>query len=206
MGYYYNPADDVIVDEPGAWAVDVRVWHDGLCSGGATISPYPEGDVLGSDDGRYWVYVVGPGQPRLEINAPSPGYFDVGTTVDSVTIEGRLPADFNSAVVEYTIGMPGYVLEQGEVEPVGRNFQFTYDPVTLRQDFPNIDLMGRDDRQPGLTDTITISMLLRGETDGAVEYFANTVTLQGQRVFVGGDGQGFNDLWAPRQSGGRVTP
>ena len=206
VGYYYKPADNVIVDEPGAWAVDVRVWHDGQCSGGATIPPYPQGDVLGSDNGRYWVYVVEPNQPRLEINAPSPGYFDIGDTVHPVTIEGRLPADLDNAVVEYTISMPGTILEQGEVEPVGRTFEIVYDPVTLQQDFPNIDLIGRDDRRPGLADTISIGMLLSGEADAATEYYANTVTLQGQRVFVGGDGQGFEDLLTPRRSGGRVTP
>jgi len=206
VGYYYNPADNVIVDEPGAWAVDVRVWHDGQCSGGATVPPYPQGDVLGSDNGRYWVYVVDPDRPRLEINAPSPGYFDIGDTVQPVTIEGRLPADLDNAVVEYTISMPGTILEQGEVEPVGRKFEIVYDPVALKQDFPNIDLMGRDDRRPGLADTIIIGMLLSGEADTATVYYANTVTLQGQRVFVGGDGQGFEDLSTPRRSGGRVSP
>lgn len=206
VGYYYDPSDDVVIDEPGAWAVDVRVWHDGLCSGGATVPPYPEGDVLGSDEGRFWVYVVEAGQPRVEINAPSPGYHDVGATVQPVTIEGRLPVELDDAVVAYTISMPGYILEQGEIEPVGRNFEIVYDPVTLRQDFPNIDLVGRDDRRPGLADTIMISILLSGEVDGATEYFANTVTLQGQQFYVGGDGQGFHDLLTPRRSGGRVTP
>ena len=206
VGYYYEPADDVIVNEPGAWAVDVRVWHDGLCSGGATISPYPEGDVLGSDDGRYWVYVVEPDQPRLKINTPVPGYLEIGATINPVRIKGRLPANLDDVVVEYTMSMPGYILEHGEVEPVGRRFEITYDPVTLRQDFPNIDLIGRDDRRPGLTDTITIGLLVRGETDGAVEYYANTITLQGQQVYVGGDGQGFEDLRIPRRSRGRVAP
>lgn len=206
VGYYYNPADDVIVDEPGAWAVDVRVWHDGQCSGGATVPPYPQGDVLGSDNGRYWVYVVDPDQPRLEINAPSPGYFDIGDTVQPVTIEGRVPADFDTAVMEYTISMPGTILEQGEVEPVDGRFEIVYDPVALRQDFPNIDLIGRDDRRPGLADTIMISMLMRWESGPVSVSRANTVTIQGQRIFVGGDGQGFRDLRAPRQSGGRVTP
>ena len=53
IGYFYDPGDDFIVDEPGLWSVDVNVWHDGQCSGGATIPPYPSGDVLGSDDGTY---------------------------------------------------------------------------------------------------------------------------------------------------------
>ena len=206
VGYYYDPADDVVVDEAGAWSVDVRVWHDGLCSGGATISPYPEGDVLGSDDGRYWVYVVEPDHPRLEINAPAPGYFDIGDTIRPVKIIGRVPADFDTAVVEYTISLPGYILEHGEVEPIGRRFEIAYDPVTLRKDFPNIDLMGRDDRRPGLSDTIIIGLLLRGETGGGVDYRANTITLQGQQVYVGGDAQGFNDLRTPRRPGGRVSP
>ena len=54
-------ADDVTVDEAGAWTVDVRVWHDGRTSGGQTVPPYPTGDVLGSANGRYWFYAVPPG-------------------------------------------------------------------------------------------------------------------------------------------------
>jgi len=206
VGYYYNPGDNVIVDESGAWAVDVRVWHDGQCSGGATVPPYPQGDVLGSDNGRYWIYVVDPDQPRIEINAPSPGYFSIGDTVQPVTIEGRVPANFDTAVVEYTISMPGYILEQGEVEPVDGRFEIVYDPVALHQEFPNIDLIGRDDRRPGLSDTIVISMLMTWESGPVTVSRANTVTIQGQRIFVGGDGRGFRDVRAPRQSGGRVTP
>ena len=53
IGYHYDPDGDFAVTEPGLWSVDVHVWHDGQCSGGSTIPPYPSGDVLGSDGGRY---------------------------------------------------------------------------------------------------------------------------------------------------------
>jgi hypothetical protein len=206
VGYYYEPTDDLTVDEPGAWSVDVRVWHDGQCSGGATIPPYPEGDVLGAEDGRYWFYATEPGQPRLEVNTPRPGFLEIGAVVEPVTIEGRVSRDLDRVVVDYTISMPGFILEHGEVVATGGRYQIIYDPVTLNRDFPNLDLQGIEDKRPGLTDTISIGLLARGESSGTVEYRANTVTLQGQQVYVGGDGQGFNDLRTPRLPGGRRSP
>ena len=56
----------------------------------------------------------------------------------------------------------------------------------LHNDFPNLDLVGRDDGSPGLADTIAIGLLFRGQGESGIVYRANTVTLQGEQVFVGG--------------------
>jgi len=205
VGYYYDPTEDVVLDEPGAWAVDVRVWHDGLCSGGATISPYPEGDVLGSDDGRYWVYVIEPENPRLEILAPQPGYLSIAGTIPTIEIETRIPRSFADPSLAYTISMPGYILEQGETEPVDDSLTVEYDPVTLQHTYPNLDLSGKDDRGPGLADTISIGLLLC-DGDTSADCRANTMTIQGQQVFVGGNGKGFTVLGELRHPSHRSVP
>ncbi len=185
VGYFYDPADDFVVDEPGLWSVDVRVWHDGLCSGGQTVPPYPSGDVLGSEDGRYWFYVVPEEGPRLDVSAPEPGFLVFEDQVSPITIGGSLPPGLSGATIDYTISMPGYILAQGQITPTGDSYQISFDPVSLQQDFANLDLVGRDDGQPGLSDTFAIGLLLQGERGGQTVYYANSLTLQGERVYVG---------------------
>jgi hypothetical protein len=184
IGYFYAPDDDFTVTEAGLWSVDVRVWHDGQCSGGATIPPYPSGDVLGSEDGRYWFYVVPAGSPSLAVSSPSPGFLSFGEVVTPITIAGPVPAGLSGATVDYTISMPGYILQHGQVTPSGGTYQIVFDPAALHQDFPNLDLIGRDDHRPGLADTFAIGLLLRGREGSRTVYRANTITIQGEQVFV----------------------
>jgi len=185
VGYFYDPDDDFIVDEAGLWAVDVRVWHDGQCSGGTTVPPYPSGDVLGSEDGRYWFYVVPANSPRLDVSSPASGILSFGDEVKPIAITGSVPAGLSGATVDYTISMPGYILAHGQVTPSGGTYRITFDPAALHQDFPNLDLVGRDEGRPGLSDTFAIGLLLRGQSGSATVVQANTITIQGEQVFVG---------------------
>jgi hypothetical protein len=184
VGYFHDPEDDFVVHEPGLWTVDVRVWHNGQCSGGQTIPPYPSGDVLGSDEGRYSFYVVPRDSPRLDIASPAPDRlsFDLGLT--PILITGTVPGGLNGVTIDYTIAMPGFILVQGEVTPTLGVYTIVFDPVSLHEEFPNLDLVGRDDYLPGLADTFSVGLLLQGEHAGEAVYLANTVTIQGDHVFV----------------------
>lgn len=185
IGYFYNPTDDFVVDEPGLWTVDVHVWHDGLCSGGHTVPPYPSGNVLGSEQGRYWFYVVQRDAPRLDVSAPAPGFLSFPGGVAPVTISGTVPITLTDAVVDYTITMPGFILEHGRVSVTNGTYTVIFDPVALARDFPNLDLIGRDARNlPGLADTFAIGLLMRGrDMSGDPVYRANALTILGQEVF-----------------------
>jgi hypothetical protein len=185
VGYFYNPNGDFVVDEPGLWSVDIRVWHDGLCSGGATVPPYPTGDVPGSEDGRFWFYVVPDSAPRLEVSSPSPGFLSFDHEVTPIVITGTMPAGLSAATVEYTISMPGYILAHRMATINGNTYQLTFDPVALQQEFPNLDLLGRDSHKAGLSDTFAIALLLQAQRGGSTIYHANTITIQGQQLFIG---------------------
>jgi hypothetical protein len=190
VGYYADPGDDLPVNEAGLWSVDVRVWHDGRCSGGQTVPPYPSGDVLGSTDGRYWFYVVPPGTESLDVSSPTPGWLTWNHAVTPIEIQGSVPEGLDDVTVEYTISMPGYILQRGQVTPAGGAYRFIFDPEALQRDYPNLDLTGRDTWRAGLADTISIGLLLRGRQGGQTVYRANTITFQGDQVYVGGVGLG----------------
>ena len=184
VGYFYDPAGDFILDEPGAWRVKVRVWHNGTCSGGQTMPPYPSGDVLGSEDGEFVVYVVPKEAKDLDVVTPRPGILSFHNGVEPLKISGLLPEGFTSGVLDSTISIPGFILAHQRAEVSGGSYQIDLDPVTLNRDFPNLDLVGTDDENAGLSDTINVGLLFEGEKDGARLYFANTVTFQGREVFV----------------------
>jgi hypothetical protein len=185
VGYFFSD-DSFAVDEPGVWTVDDNVWHDGACSGGSTVSPYPAGGVLGSDDGVYRFYVPTPDQPPLEISSPVPGFLVFADEVYPVNIRARVPSGLENATLHYTITMPGVVLDQGKVKAKGRRVELVFDAETLHDSFPNLDLWGRElPGRPGLSDTISIGLLLEGTLDGGQVYRAATVTLQGEEVSVG---------------------
>jgi len=59
--------------------------------------------------------------------------------------------------------------------------------VALHEDFPNLDLTGRDEWRAGLADTIAIGLLLQSRSGGSTIYRANTITIQGDQVFIGDD-------------------
>lgn len=207
VGYVYDPTAGIVVDEPGVWSVAVDAWHDGACSGGRTVPPYPRGTVLGAGDGRYHVYVVERGAPRLEVSRPRPGVLApaaISGTVEPVVVAGPLPADLRQVTVAYTLTMPGWILEQDEAAVENGRWAVEIDPVRLNASFPNLDLQGRDEaNRPGHSDTLSLTLLLRGESGSAVEHRANTVTLQGPQVFVGGDGRGLVEPPPPRRPAGR---
>ncbi len=194
VGYFYDPDDDFVVTEPGLWAVDVRVWHEGrigtgeqvLCATDPAHYDCPSGDVLGSDGGRYWFYVVPRGSERLDVSAPSPGFLAFDQEVTPIVVSVALPAGLGGATVDYTLSMPGFILAHGQATLQGDTYEVVFDPVALSADFPNLDLVGRDapDR-PGLADTFSIGLLLRGQSAEGAVYRANTLTIQGEQVFVG---------------------
>jgi hypothetical protein len=171
------------VNEPGVWSVEVWVEHDRRYGpGGWVPTGHNTGTVLGASQGRYAFYVVESGAPRLNITAPSPGFLTwPNNTVAPVNIVGTVPPGTSGAVISYTITMPGVILEQGTVIPAGNTFTVSYDPVTLHDSFPNIDLSTPEEQRPGLSDEVLITLFMIG---GDGSYRANTVTLFGEEVFV----------------------
>jgi hypothetical protein len=161
IGYFYDPADDLAVGEPGLWSVDIRVWHDGQIGDGENVlcasdpsEPCPTGDVLGSENGRFWFYVVPQGSPRLDVSSPAPGFLSFSESVTPITISGQVPPGLSEVTVDYTISMPGTILEQGQVEQSGDTYEIQFDPAALHMEFPNLDLVGRDmPGRAGLADT-----------------------------------------------------
>lgn len=195
VGYFYAPWDSFVVDEPGRWTANVRVWHDGRIGSGQQVDcdpanpfdplrPCPSGDVLGSIDGHFSFYVVPPESPRLALATPAPGRLIFGQEVSPINISGPVPPGITNAAIDYTISMPGFILEEGQAQIANGSFSLSFDPKSLHDDFPNLDLTGRHGPGPGLADTFSFGLLLTGQQEGQKIYQATTLTIQGDRVYV----------------------
>jgi len=141
---------------------------------------------MGSDDGGYQVYVVPAGSAALRLASPLPGWLELAGEVEPIGFSGRIPAQLSGVTVDYTITMPGTILDQGRARIAGGRWVVEYDPVALHADFPNLDLIGREDHRPGLADTVIVSLLLSGDGPSGPVWRATSVTLQGQQVHVAG--------------------
>ncbi|HEY3128583.1 MAG TPA: hypothetical protein VGL91_03935 [Acidobacteriota bacterium] len=175
VGYYYRPQDDFIIDEPGIYTVDVRVTFDGQTSAGQLTPPLPTGHVLGSADGRFFVYVVARGSAPLSLNFPETQLLPRPAAQLDVTASA--PAGFTIKNGHMTTMMPGFLLQTGELPSGGASLSFRYDPATLARDFPNLD-------QDPPADVVTITLFASGtDTKGNPGYAARVLTLHGQQLY-----------------------
>jgi len=68
-GYFYNPDGDFVVDEPGRWTVDVHPVQDTVVpSTGLPPTCHNTGDLLGSREGQFTIYVVERDAPPLALD------------------------------------------------------------------------------------------------------------------------------------------
>ncbi len=194
VGYFYDPLDNFIVDEPGVWSVKVVTPFEGQTSAGQVTEPFPTGDILGSTNGTFHFYVVDKVSPPLEVDIPGYSWVEPGNGPIDIPV---LPTDELSEVsVHRTTVMPGFLLEEADTSPT----TYTYDAPTLSQDFPNIDLIDQDSRTG--VDTITMSFLVSGvDGGGNTVHRARQVLLQGEELMAPAQesafhiNSGLNDAW-----------
>ena len=187
IGYFADPASDFVVDEPGVWTVHVAVLHDGMTSAGPVEPPYPTGGVLGSADGRFQVYVVPRDTARIDFGLPDIALYALGFDGHlpaALRFSPRIPEGWSDVDGVYTISMPGFILEEGTLEPGEEVLEVVYDPARLQEDFPNIDLRERGEGEPGLSDEVFISVLLSGtDASGQRVHAAKIITLVGEDIY-----------------------
>lgn len=99
-----------------------------------------------------------------------------------VVFSGTVPSGWQNITGAFTAIMSGYILEEGELTVEGDIFSYTFDPLHLHRDFPNLDVV-EPEGSAALADTFTF--LLSGQESGReMQHRARTVVLQGQRLLA----------------------
>ncbi|MBN1417186.1 MAG: hypothetical protein JXP34_00325, partial [Planctomycetes bacterium] len=167
----------VAATRPGRYEVTLRGIHDGSISSGPVRPPYPEGDLLGTPDGRFSFYVVE--DEREEATGRSACALDVKAIEEApgrVRVQGSVPRAWDAAEVRLTATFPGVVLEERRLEIAAGRFEWVYDLEASRRSFPNLD--------PDPVDTICITLFASGRVEREIRYRASRIILQGRRIHV----------------------
>ena len=175
IGYYYEPEDNFVVDQPGRYTVDLRVTYNGRTSAGQVTAPFPQGRVLGTAQGRFAVYVVSPHSAPLAINVPRHSFLRPPA---DFTVTATAPAGLTLTEGHMTALMPGVVLEDGPLSVRANGLRYEYDPVALAAGVPILDVERHG--RPVAADVITVSLFGQGtDSAGQPSYAARVLTLHG---------------------------
>ena len=180
IGYFYQPHQDFQVTTPGVYSVEVTATFDSSTSAGPMSPPYPTGTVLGAVNRGFEIYVV-PNKGPILLTPHSA--FSTVRGMSSVPLIVESVGETSSGTVHYTIGMPGFLLEEGAVDLTDGWATVTYDPLRLVRTFPNIDTASGKTRlsHAGLVDTVWISVMLEGDDSS---FYARQFTLQGPDLYA----------------------
>ena len=174
VGYFYDPSADFVATEAGVYNAAVTVMHTGMTSAGLVEAPYPQGSVLGADNGSFDFYVASADAAPAVVASQLPR-----TLPDDTRLALKLaPSRATTATkMHSSVTMPGFLLAQHE----SSSSEFSYDATALHSDFPNLDLPGGQLRKANGADTVTLSFLLETLGDnGETKFEGRTATIQGE--------------------------
>ncbi len=182
VGYFYDPADDFVADQPGTWRVSLTVTHDGQSSAGPVEPPFPTGGPL-TPDGRSFTFVVAdpatlPLAVETDVAEYGPEDWWQWGLIPTATFEAALPPGFTLDSARVTVSMPGIVLADGAAEVIDGKLRWVLDAQALNEVVDSFDVY------PNFADTVTVTFHAVGTLSGQLTRAVGTTTTHGARVPV----------------------
>ena len=177
VGYFYDPALDFKIEEPGVYDVEVFVTHSGMTSAGQVEPPFPRGGILGGNGKSFKFYAVTTESKTALLKSPN-----VTKLPNSLELNFELGSKNGNEMTDMfqTTVMPGFLLEHSS----GPSMQYAYNATELNKSFPNLDLASGERVKTNGSDTVTFSFLLSGKNSvGDTIYEARQVLLQGEKLY-----------------------
>ena len=177
VGYFYDPALDFEIEEPGVYDVDVLVTHTGLTSAGQVEPPFPSGGILGGNGKSFKFYAVTKESKTAQLKSPN-----LTKLPNSLELNFELGSKNGNEMtgMYQTTVMPGFLLEHSS----GTSMQYAYNATELNKSFPNLDLASGASVKTNGSDTVTFSFLLSGKNSaGDTVYEARQILLQGEKLY-----------------------
>ncbi len=188
VGYFYDPADDFVLDQVGLWTVNLAVTHDGLTSAGPVRPPYPTGGLLTPDGSTFTFVVIDRDTDTLSVETDlAQSTLDQwrcgGEPVRQAYFEASLPRGWTGDTARVIVTMPGVVLVDEDVTVSGDLVRWDLDARALNQLASNFDYIAEDpSADSGIADTITVTFYVEGTVNGEPARAAGTIVTHGARV------------------------
>ncbi len=186
IGYFYDPTDDFIIDQPGLWTVELTVTHDGMTSAGPVQAPFPTGGLLTPDGRTFHFMVVDDTINRSTLvtdlsDIPPGEWFEDSSRATFTT---RLPAGWDGDSARLVVTMPGNVLVDEQVSVAGGQVTWELKGGELNALASNFDTGGVPNSSTGggLYDTLTITIYAEGIVDGMPSAAVASMATHGTRV------------------------
>ncbi len=180
VGYFYDSADDFVLDQPGLWTVTLQVTHDGQTSAGPVEPPFPTGGPLTPDVASFTFVVADAATRPLRITTDlaelGPDEWWSGRR--NATFETDLPSTWDGESVRLVVTMPGVVLLDEDMPITGRRVRWELDAEALNRLASNFDYEG------GLGDTVTVTFYAEGRVLGQPAQAAGSIVTHGARLPV----------------------
>ena len=177
IGYFYDPNDDLLIQEPGLWNVNLSVTHAGLTSAGLVEAPYPKGGPL-TPNGSFSFVVKDSETEILDIKTdlsdltPAEWF----SNVRNARFEAKLPTGFSADSARVIVTMPGIVLVDKEITADGDELVWELDAEALNSIANNFDY------KYGIADTIQVTFYAKGSLNGKSSQATGTMVTHGARV------------------------
>lgn len=174
VGYFYQAADDFILDQTGEWSVELTVYHDGMTSAGPVEEPYPTGGPLTPDLHTFSFFVVETAADRLPVytNLSDLEYQPWHYEVDSAAFAMMLPDDLDADKVRMVAAIPGIMVALEELSVKDGRVDWALVGPTLNRKVHNLDYLR------GLADTITVTFFAEDGDNAA----AGSIVVHGSHV------------------------
>lgn len=184
IGYFYEPSQDFVADEPGVWSIEIHARHEGITSAGQVEPPPPTGDVLGTDGGLFYVYVIPEGSQPLEWS-DTRSDFNIPAAIP-YNFRFPVPADWTDVQVYHSLTTPAFVLDQGPLRPSGQTVSYQYNTTNLIKKFPNLESTGQGEG-PAASDVVTLTLAISGrDANGTLQIRTRTFTIAHDRLMTFG--------------------
>lgn len=181
IGYFYDPATALSLDQVGIWTVHVAVSPAGANSAGVPEPPLPVGSVIGALNNQFYVYVADPEAEPLtwnrngDIDVPIPAGAPFNFTVN-------LPQGLQDVRVFRTTTMPGVILDDGRIANTPGTASYQFNPAGLAQEFLNLEANGRGSGASA-SDVVTITIAVSGtNANGDIQMATRTFYVLHDRI------------------------
>ncbi|MFH1062000.1 MAG: hypothetical protein V1747_03840 [Candidatus Omnitrophota bacterium] len=124
-----------------------------------------QGDIIGSGDGKYYIYAVSKDNYTQYFNLALPPRF----TLDYkkiLAIKGLVDANIKNPKIYYTIIMPGMIMDEGILAVQDNSFTYNFSARDFSVQFPQYDIVKYDyPIRQVMADTVIFTFFLTGENE-----------------------------------------